>query len=65
MKVKSIAECSPRSIPCIKVTAHSNKRNSKSSREIILGSIRLWQSVILRNYDMFSTDSNARYTARW
>ena len=49
----------------IKVTTHSNNRNSKSSREIILGSVRLWQSVILRNYDMFSTDSNARYTARW
>ena len=49
----------------IKVTAHSNNRNSKSSREVILGSVRLRQSVILRNYDMFSTDSNARYTARW
>ena len=48
-----------------KVTAHSNNRNSKSSREVILGSVRLCQSVILRNYDMFSTDSNARYTARW
>ena len=48
-----------------KVTAHSNNRNSKSSREVILGSVRLRQSVILRNYDMFSTDSNARYTARW
>ena len=48
-----------------KVTTHSNNRNSKSSREVILGSVRLWQSVILRNYDMFSTDSNARYTARW
>ena len=47
-----------------KVTTHSNNRNSKSSREVILGSVRLWQSVILRNYDMFSTDSNARYTAR-
>ena len=52
-------------IPDIKVTTHSNNRNSKSSREVILGSVRLWQSVILRNYDMFSTDSNARYTARW
>ena len=51
--------------PPIKVTTHSNNRNSKSSREVILGSVRLWQSVILRNYDMFSTDSNARYTARW
>ena len=50
---------------CLKVTAHSNNRNSKSSREVILGSVRLRQSVILRNYDMFSTDSNARYTARW
>ena len=49
----------------LKVTAHSNNRNSKSSREVILGSVRLRQSVILRNYDMFSTDSNARYTARW
>ena len=49
----------------LKVTAHSNNRNSKSSREVILGSVRLWQSVILRNYDMFSTDSNARYSARW
>ena len=49
----------------IKVTAHSNNRNSKSSREVILGSVRLRQSVILRNYDMFFTDSNARYTARW
>ena len=49
----------------VKVTAHSNNRNSKSSREVILGSVRLRQSVILRNYDMFSTDSNARYTARW
>ena len=49
----------------LKVTTHSNNRNSKSSREVILGSVRLWQSVILRNYDMFSTDSNARYTARW
>ena len=48
-----------------KVTTHSNNRNSKSSREVMLGSVRLWQSVILRNYDMFSTDSNARYTARW
>ena len=48
-----------------KVTAHSNNRNSKSSREVILGSVRLRQGVILRNYDMFSTDSNARYTARW
>ena len=48
-----------------KVTAHSNNRNSISSREVILGSVRLRQSVILRNYDMFSTDSNARYTARW
>ena len=48
-----------------KVTAHSNNRNSKSTREVILGSVRLWQSVILRNYDMFSTDCNARYTARW
>ena len=48
-----------------KVTTHSNNRNSKSSREVILGSVRLWQSVILRNYDMISTDSNARYTARW
>ena len=43
----------------LKVTAHSNNRNSKSSREVILGSVRLRQSVILRNYDMFSTDSNA------
>ena len=42
-----------------KVTVHSNNRNSKSSREVILGSVRLWQSVILRNYDIFSTDSNA------
>ena len=25
----------------IKVTAHSNNRNSKSSREVILGSVRL------------------------
>ena len=49
----------------LKVTAHSNNRNSKSSREVILGSVRLRQSVILRNYDMFSTDSNARYAARW
>ena len=49
----------------LKVTAHSNNRNSKSSREVILGSVRLRQSVILRNYDMFSTDRNARYTARW
>ena len=48
----------------IKVTAHSNNRNSKSLREVILGSVRLLQSVILRNYDMFCTDSNARYTAR-
>ena len=48
-----------------KVTTHSNNRNSKSSREVILGSVRLLQSVILRNYDMFSTDSNARYAARW
>ena len=48
----------------LKVTAHSNNHNSKSSREVILGSVRLWQSVILRNYDMFSSDSNARYTAR-
>ena len=48
-----------------KVTTHSNNRNSKSSREVILGSVRLWQMVILRNYDMFSADSNARYTARW
>ena len=48
-----------------KVFAHSNNRNSKSSREVILGSVRLRQSVILRNYDMLSTDSNARYTARW
>ena len=52
-------------IRIFKVTAHSNNRNSKSSREVILGSVRLRQSVILRNYDMFSTDSNARYTARW
>ena len=37
----------------IKVTAHSNNRNSKSSREVILGSVRLQQSVILRNYDIF------------
>ena len=26
---------------CIKVTTHSNNRNSKSSREVILGSVRL------------------------
>ena len=49
----------------IKVTVPSNNRNSKSSREVILGSVRLRQSVILRYYDMLSTDSNARYTARW
>ena len=49
----------------LKVTAHSNNRNSKSSREVIVGSVRLRQSVILRNYDMFPTGSNARYTARW
>ena len=47
----------------LKVTVHSNNRNSKLS-EVILGSVWLWQSVILRNYDMFTPDSNARYTAR-
>ena len=52
------------SLLSVKVTTHSNNRNSKSSREVIFDSVRLWQSVILRNYDMFSTDSNARYTAR-
>ena len=50
-----------------KVTAHSNNRNSKSSREVVVGSVRLRQSLILRNYmyDMFPTGSNARYTTRW
>ena len=49
----------------LKVTTHSNNRNSKSLREVIVGSDRLRQSVILRNYDMIPTGSNARYTARW
>ena len=64
--ISGASEVHPRYADFIfKVTTHSNNRNSKSSREVILGSVRLWQSVILRNYDMFSTDSNTRYTARW
>ena len=40
-----------------KVTTDSNNRNSQSTTEVILGSVRLSKSVILRNYDMFSKDS--------
>ena len=37
----TVVDAMVKELRAIKVTAHSNNRNSKSSREVILGSVRL------------------------